>query len=748
MPRALPFFAAKSRSPKSRRALSGGSCGLQVERLESRWALAADFGALRGTVFNDADSDGTLDAGETGFQGISVQLTGTNDLNNAVGPLTSVTDANGRYSFTGLRAGNYVLTQLPPPPTNFNPTPGFSPINVTLTAAQVDGTSGPVIDMFGGVMQTATATNGGTNSSTIADPAAIGGNRDLFVESLDNPGEATISSNLASNPGNLTFDPSNISRGHYLVTWDGDTVATTDAAATLNATGLGSQDFTAGGTITALRMVTGIDGAGQTLEVRVYTDATNFSRFTVNIPDTGGPVTDEVVIPFASFVAAAGAGANFANVGAVQIEHSATLLAADGGLDTVQTIGPEFQTVNFPNTTDLNLSVTKTVNDATPALNGTSVFTITVLNEGPSDASGVQLTDQFPAGLTVINSVPSQGTFNPTTGIWQVGSLVNGASATLQVTTTVTTIGQKVNNVSITAVDQRDSDPTDNTASATVVPEAIDLSVTKTVSAMMPTVGSQVTYTIAVSNAGPNTATGVQLMDVLATGLTFVSSATANGAYDSTTGVWTLANDLGVGGTATLTIVATVTTTNKITNTSQITAANLVDLDSTPNNGVATEDDQASVMIMPQVAPAPAINLIKTTNSIAPESTTGGPTVLVGTLVTFTYRVTNTGNIPLSTVRVSDDNGTANNTADDFFATFVSGDTDGDNALDLTETWIYTATRVATAGTHINRATATGLGNNTTVNDPSVSNHNGIAPPAVAGKRAFLGSFFRFRAAV
>jgi uncharacterized repeat protein (TIGR01451 family)/LPXTG-motif cell wall-anchored protein len=82
--------------------------------------------------------------------------------------------------------------------------------------------------------------------------------------------------------------------------------------------------------------------------------------------------------------------------------------------------------------------------------------------------------------------------------------------------------------------------------------------------------------------------------------------------------------------------------------------------------------------------------------------TPSATTVHAGEAVTYTYKVTNPGNAPLSTVTVTDDKcATVTGPA-------AGGDADGDGKLDTGETWTYTCTSTLNATT-TNVATATGV---------------------------------------
>src|SRR5690606_13955102 len=152
---------------------------------------------------------------------------------------------------------------------------------------------------------------------------------------------------------------------------------------------------------------------------------------------------------------------------------------------------------------------------------------IQVKNDGPNDATGVEVLDLVSSiGYSSINGTPSVGTYNDITGLWQVGSLPVGQIETLTITATAeNTTNDNYNNIAeVIAVDQQDVDSTPNnnnpaeddqdSVNPTVVPIS-DLELTKTVDISNPEVNSEVTFSITVTNLGPNSAPGVQITDVL-----------------------------------------------------------------------------------------------------------------------------------------------------------------------------------------------------------------------------------------
>lgn len=99
-----------------------------------------------------------------------------------------------------------------------------------------------------------------------------------------------------------------------------------------------------------------------------------------------------------------------------------------------------------------------------------------------------------------------------------------------------------------------------------------DLDIDKTVDDETPDAGQHITYTITVTNFGPNMANTIEIEDVLPSGLTYVSHSAFSGTYATSTGLWVLPS-LGVNASTTLDIVVAVnddTEGDTITNTAHV----------------------------------------------------------------------------------------------------------------------------------------------------------------------------------
>ena len=124
-----------------------------------------------------------------------------------------------------------------------------------------------------------------------------------------------------------------------------------------------------------------------------------------------------------------------------------------------------------------------------------------------------------------------------------------------------------------------------------------DLGVKNTVDFATPCVGSNVVFTVELSNLGVNNATGVSVNDLLPTGYSFVSSIQTVGSYDSGTGVWSI-GDVNGGVKHTLKITAKVNASGIYTNKAWLPTTTA---DSNLHN------NEASVLTTPNPLPTASI---------------------------------------------------------------------------------------------------------------------------------------------
>lgn len=322
------------------------------------------------------------------------------------------------------------------------------------------------------------------------------------------------------------------------------------------------------------------------------------------------------------------------NVAANASSANNTATASGGGDPGCPAAARCIGAVTVPVSASADILVAKTVDNATPNVGETVTFTITATNGGPSNATGVAITDALPSGLAFVSATPSQGSYDDATGLWTVGALANGAAATLDITATVLLPGSLTNTATRTGGDQFDPDASNNSGSAGINAQpSADLQVAKTVDNAVPNLGTNVVYTITVTNAGPNGATGVAITDPLPAGVDFVASTPSQGTYDSGTGVWTVGT-LANGAAPTLAITATVSLPGDITNTATISASDQFDPNTANNSGGVTINGQSA-----------DIQIIKTVDDANP---------VRGDTVTFTITATNNGPSNATGIAVTD----------------------------------------------------------------------------------------------
>ncbi len=209
-------------------------------------------------------------------------------------------------------------------------------------------------------------------------------------------------------------------------------------------------------------------------------------------------------------------------------------------------------------TNKAGLTITNT--GTTPVNVGdTGTFTITATNNGPDPATNIQINDPLPTGYTA--GTPTAGTYNQTTGIWTITSLANGAIATLTFTApiTATMAGTTTTNHATATWTEYPTTVTIPDSSIYVKQANVAISQSGNYS------GNNVTFIVTATNKGPDTATNINIKDLIPSGLTGVTVTPSVGSYNPTTGIWTI-NSLLNGSSATLNITGTATPISTIYN--------------------------------------------------------------------------------------------------------------------------------------------------------------------------------------
>jgi uncharacterized repeat protein (TIGR01451 family) len=289
-----------------------------------------------------------------------------------------------------------------------------------------------------------------------------------------------------------------------------------------------------------------------------------------------------------------------------------------------------------------DIAVTKTA-AATVNAGANITYTITVTNNGQNAASTTTLTDTLPAGTTFVSLTQAAGpTFTCTTGATincSLASFPSGSSATFTlIAKTASNATGTISNTANVSTTTNETTTVNNSSTATVaVTQSADVSIVKTGPAVI-TPNTNVTYTLAVSNAGPSDAQAITVTDTIPANTTFVS-ASGSGfscitpAVGGTGTVTCTMPSLAAAANATITVVVRSSSTfgGTIANTATVSSTTA---DPNPANNTSTTSGSQTI----------ADVAITKTSATAPSGTTGA----------YTITVTNNGPSTASTVTMTD----------------------------------------------------------------------------------------------
>ena len=569
-------------------ALTGGANPVAVSLAAGEDYNSGDFGyqqqnaTIGDFVWNDLDGDGVQDGGEPGLVGVTMYIdSNTNGSIDALEP-RKITDAAGAYAFTSLPKGDYeVRVDTTTLISGSVLTSSSAVVSLSLAAGQDFNTADfgyrEEVDLAVSVTGPAGAVTAGSGVENLEYELTVTNNGPASATTLKlnelltlpsgvslvsaTPTQGTITSNVWT-VGSLASGAS--AKLAYIITVGSSAAAGTDvtglsaSVASADQAIVDTSDDSAAELTSVERSVDIALSVTESIDPVIAGSGASNLVYTITAQNTGDSDASGVSVSRAltlpsgvsvvSEVASAGTFSSpnwtIPTLGSGQsVSLTVTLTVASNTVTSTDGIGVSaaLETVAETQTSTANDSaaeatsatrqtdiVVEVAESAATVVAGSGlnnlVYTVTVRNDGPSDASDLSVSNVIvsPSGVTLEDRVTSVGSLSGTT--WTIGDLASGASASLTVELTVESsalAGTAVvkNTASVISLNESLINTTDDTAfEATDIEREVDIVVTVSESIETVIAGSGVgnlVYTVTARNAGPSDASAVSLSNVL-----------------------------------------------------------------------------------------------------------------------------------------------------------------------------------------------------------------------------------------
>ena len=446
---------------------------------------------IAGKLYNDADASFSSDNGENPYSGVTVALLkkdGTPVLDKDGNPVTAVTDAEGKYSFSGLPLGEYTVSVVDPtsgPLAGTKPTEAYTGRYKTTADVTIAKATGSVIDVNFGFVKPA----------SVGDYTWMDVNRD-GLQDADEPALPGVTVTLTRADGSAVTDASGNpvaavttdANGKYVFEnlLPGDYKVSFQAPAGYEATTSEAGDDRAADSNGASASVTLVQGqTDDTIDFGAVGTGVIGDQLFVDVNQNGGSAPDAGDKPL------------------------------EGVKVTLTWTGPGGITRTYETTTDAEGKYK--FENLLPGDYKVSVDPETLLKAEPL----LDVLTHAPSGDVAAKKVVSEDVKKDAAKLADAFNL----------NTSVTLTGEKNQNL--------DQDWGFGISADTAILKAITDPDEAAQASFEFTPGAKVTYTLTLTNNGPGSATGVKASDELPSGVSFVE-AQGDGSYDAATGVWDL----------------------------------------------------------------------------------------------------------------------------------------------------------------------------------------------------------------